>query len=67
MNNPFPEAPDRTFAHRVEGTSGEFSTLGRDSVSYIMTDARLGTSGTDWERRLTVGCDRYARCLTCLT
>lgn len=52
MSNPFPETTDRTFAHRVEGTWGEFATIG-GRVSYVMTNARLGTGGTDWERRLT--------------
>lgn len=41
-----------TFQHTVEGTWGEFVTpAGR--VAYLMTKARLGSSGTDFERRLT--------------
>lgn len=44
--------PPVEFHERVEGTWGEFETVsGR--VSYIMTNARLGTMGTDWEHRLT--------------
>ncbi|MDE0496319.1 MAG: hypothetical protein OXH86_03105 [Acidimicrobiaceae bacterium] len=45
-------SPPAEFHERVEGTWGEFETLsGR--VSYIMTNARLGRTGTDWEHRLT--------------
>ena len=40
------------FAQRVEGTWGDFKTRS-GQVSYIMTNARLGGGGTDWERRLT--------------
>lgn len=41
-----------TFQHTVEGTWGEFVTpAGR--VAYLMTKARLGQTGTDFERRLT--------------
>lgn len=48
----FEEAPTQTYQHRVEGIWGEFlTTAGR--VSYVLTKARLGTSGTDHERRLT--------------
>lgn len=47
--------PDRktvSFQHHAEGTWGEFKTpAGR--VAYVLTKARLGTSGTDNERRLT--------------
>lgn len=44
--------PPAEYHERVEGTWGEFETLsGR--VSYIMTNARLGAMGTDWEHRLT--------------
>lgn len=45
-------SPPAEFHERVEGTWGEFETLsGR--VSYIMTNARLGQTGPDWEHRLT--------------
>lgn len=41
-----------TYLNEVEGTWGEFNTpAGR--VAFIMTKARLGTKGTDKERRLT--------------
>lgn len=48
----FKDTPSVSFSHRVIGTWGDFPTpTGR--VSYILTKARLGTSGTDNERRLT--------------
>ena len=40
------------FMLRIEGTWGDFRTRS-GQVSYIMTNARLGGEGTDWERRLT--------------
>jgi hypothetical protein len=45
-------APGPEYQERVEGTWGEFATAsGR--VAYIMTNARLGVTGTDLEHRLT--------------
>lgn len=48
----FNVVPTEKYQHTVEGTWGEFQTpAGR--VAYILTKARLGTTGTDNERRLT--------------
>lgn len=41
-----------TFQNKVLGTWGEF-TSGGGSIRYVMTNARLGTAGTDLEFRLT--------------
>jgi hypothetical protein len=48
----FNVVPSEKYQHTVEGTWGQFQTpAGR--VAYILTKARLGTTGTDHERRLT--------------
>src|SRR5436305_1639382 len=48
----FKKTPKVNYQHSVEGTCGEFNTpAGR--VAYVLTKARLGTTRTDNERRLT--------------
>lgn len=48
----FKAAPTYTYQNTVVGTWGVFETPA-GAVSYVLTKARLGTTGTDNERRLT--------------
>lgn len=52
MTEVFVDQVDAGFQRSVEGTWGEFITPA-GNVSYLLTKARLGTTGTDRERRLT--------------
>jgi DNA-sulfur modification-associated len=48
----FKSSPSVSYQNAVEGTWGEFKTP-TGCVAFVLTKARLGSSGTDHERRLT--------------